>query len=126
VNVVDSSAWLEYFAGTPAAAPFASAIEDTRRLVVPVVTIAEVFKRVLQQRDETSAIRAAAVMQQGEVIPVDAALAVAAARFGVKHKLPLADSLIYATALLRDATLWTQDEHFKGLSGVKYFAKAKA
>ncbi len=126
MNVVDSSAWLEYFAGTPAAAAFAPAIEDTRRLVVPAVTIAEVFKRVLQQRDETSAIRAAAVMQQGEVIAVDATLAVAAARLGAKHKLPLADSLIYATALLRDATLWTQDEHFKGLPDVKYFAKAKS
>ncbi|MSU24648.1 MAG: type II toxin-antitoxin system VapC family toxin [Opitutus sp.] len=125
MNVVDSTAWLEYFTGTPTATPFVSAIEDTRRLVIPAVTIAEVFKRVLQQRDETSAIRAAAVMQQGEVIPVDAALAVAAARFGVKHHLPLADSLIYATALLRGATLWTQDEHFKGLPSVKYFAKPK-
>lgn len=123
MNVVDSSAWLEYFAGTPAAAPFAAAIEDTRRLVVPAATIAEVFKRVLQQRDETSAIRAAAVMQQGEVVSVDAALAVAAARLGLRHKLPLADSFIYATAQLRGATLWTQDEHFKGLPGVKYFVK---
>lgn len=126
MNVVDSSAWLEYFAGTSAASPFAPAIEDTRRLVVPVVTIAEVFKRVLQQRDETSALRAVALMQQGDVIPVDAALALTAARVGLKHKLPLADSLIYATALLRDATLWTQDEHFKGLDGVRYFKKAGA
>jgi toxin FitB len=125
VNVVDSSAWLEYFAGTPEAKPFADAIEDTRRLVVPVITIAEVFKRILQQRDETSALRAIAVMQQGEVIPLDATLALAAARLGLAHKLPLADSLIYATALLRNATLWTQDEHFRGLRGVKCFAKGK-
>jgi toxin FitB len=125
VNVVDSSAWLEYFAGTPAAATFAAPIEDTRHLVVPAVTLAEVFKRILQQRDETSALRAVALMQQGEVIAVDAALAVTAARLGAKHKLPLADSLIYATAALRGATLWTQDEHFKGLPGVRYFAKAK-
>jgi predicted nucleic acid-binding protein len=125
VNVVDSSAWLEYFAGTPAAATFAPPIEDTRRLVVPAVTIAEVFKRILQQRDETSAIRAVAVMQQGDVVLVDATLAVAAARLGAQHKLPLADSLIYATAQLRGATLWTQDAHFKGLPGVKYFPKPK-
>jgi predicted nucleic acid-binding protein len=123
--VVDSSAWLEYFAGTPAAATFAPPIEDTRRLVVPAVTIAEVFKRILQQRDETSAIRAVAVMQQGDVVLVDATLAVAAARLGAQHKLPLADSLIYATAQLRGATLWTQDAHFKGLPGVKYFPKPK-
>ena len=126
MNVVDSSAWLEYFAGTPEAKSFAVAIEDTRRLVVPAITIAEVFKRVLQQRDETSALRAVALMQHGEIVPVDAALALMAARLGLKHKLPLADSLIYATALLRDATLWTQDEHFKGLPSVKYFAKAKS
>jgi predicted nucleic acid-binding protein len=123
VNVVDSSAWLEYFAGTAAAASFAPAIEDSRHLVVPVITITEVFKRILQQRDETSALRAIAVMQQGEVVPVDAALALMAARVGHQHKLPLADSLIYATALQHDATLWTQDEHFKGLPGVKYFPK---
>ncbi|MBI5767288.1 MAG: type II toxin-antitoxin system VapC family toxin [Verrucomicrobia bacterium] len=125
MNVVDSSAWLEYFAGTAAARPFAPAIEDSRRLVVPVITITEVFKRILQQRDETSALRAVAVMQQGEVVPVDAALALMAARVGHQHKLPLADSLIYATALRRDATLWTQDEHFKGLPGVRYFPKEK-
>lgn len=125
MNVVDSSAWLEYCAGTPEAKPFADVIEDTRRLVVPTITIAEVFKRILQQRDETSALRAVAVMQQGEVIPLDATLALAAARLGLAHKLPLADSLIYATALLRNATLWTQDEHFRGLQGVKCFAKAK-
>lgn len=125
MNVVDSSAWLEYFAGTPAAAPFAGAIEDTRRLVVPAITVAEVFRRILQQRDETSALRAVAIMQQGEVIPLDAALALAAARLGLAHRLPLADSLIYATALLRSATLWTQDEHFRGLPGVKFFEKVK-
>ena len=125
MNVVDSSAWLEYFAGTPAAKPFAPAIEDTRRLVVPAITIAEVFKRVLQQRDETAALRAIAVMQQGEVVPLDAALALAAARLGLAHQLPLADAQIHATALVRGATLWTQDEHFRGLPGVRYFEKAK-
>ena len=126
MNVVDSSAWLEYFADTPAAAPFAAAIEDTRRLVVPSITLFEVFKRVLQQRNEGAALQAVAVMQQGEVIPLDAALAVTAARLGAQHRLPLADSLIYATARARNATLWTQDEHFQGLPGVKYFPKRKS
>ncbi len=125
MNVVDSSAWLEYFAGTPAAEPFAPALEDTRRLLVPAVTLYEVFKRVWQQRDETAALRAVALMRQGEVIPLDAALAVAAARLGAEHKLPLADALIYATTRLRDATLWTQDEHFDGLPAVKFYKKRK-
>ncbi len=108
------------------AAPFGPAIEEPARLVAPAITLYEVFKRVLQQRDETSALQAAALMQQGEVVPVDAALAVSAARLGAQHKLPMADSLIYATARLRDAALWTQDEHFNGLPGVKYFPKPKS
>ena len=125
MNVVDSSAWLEYFANAPAAEAFAPAIEDTRRLIVPVVTLYEVFKRVRQQRDETAALRAIAVMQQGEILPVDAGLAVAAARLGAEHKLPLADAPIYATARSRNATVWTQDERFEGLPGVKFFRKPK-
>ena len=124
--MVDSSAWLEYFGDTAAAVPFVPAIEDPNQLVVPAVTFYEVFKRILQQRDETSAFEAVALMQQGEVVPLDASLAVSAARIGARYKLPLADSLIYATARLRDATLWTQDEHFKGLPAVKYFPKPKS
>ena len=118
-NVVDSSAWLEYLADTPRAAHFAAAIEDTDHLIVPVITIYEVFKKVLRERGEGEALQVASLMQSGEVVELDLSLAIDAAH----HKLPLADSLIYATALHRGATLWTQDEHFKDLPGVRYFAK---
>ncbi|HNQ87166.1 MAG TPA: type II toxin-antitoxin system VapC family toxin [Verrucomicrobiota bacterium] len=123
MNVVDSSAWLEYFADSPAAVPFSPAIEDPHQLVVPVITLFEVFKRVLQQREEASALEAIAVMQQGNVIAVDSALAVSAARLSVLHRLPLADAIIYATARMYAAIVWTQDEHFRDLPGVRFFPK---
>ena len=120
MNVVDSSAWLEYFADGPNAAFFAAAIEQTKKLLVPALTIYEVFKRVLQQREEGDALRAVAVMQQGSVVDLDARLALSAARVSVETRMPMADSVVLATARLHDATLWTQDADFEGLPGVRY------
>jgi predicted nucleic acid-binding protein len=118
-NVVDSSAWLEYLGDTPRARTFAAAIEDTENLVVPAICIFEVFRKVRRERGESAALVVAAAMQAGLVEPVDLALVLQATRL----ELPLADSLIYATAERHEATLWTQDEHFKDLPGVKYFPK---
>jgi toxin FitB len=120
MNVVDSSAWVEYFANGPNAGFFARPIEESDELIVPSLTIYEVFKRVLQQRDEGSALRAVAVMQQGTVIDFDLRLALNAARVSIDTKLPLADSVVLATARLHDATLWTQDADFESLPGVRY------
>lgn len=124
-NVVDSSAWLAYLADEPGADRFADAIEDTRNLVVPVISVLEVFKVVLRERGEGDALQAAALMQQGRVVDLDTPLALAAAKLGVDHKLPLADSIVYAVAQLVSGVVWTQDDDFDGLSGVKYFAKRK-
>jgi predicted nucleic acid-binding protein len=118
-NVVDSSGWLEYLTGSSRADLFAAAIEDTANLYVPVISIYEVFKKVLRERGENDALQVASVMQAGHVVDLTAALAIEAAR----HPLPLADSIIYATAILRGAMLWTQDEHFQGLPQVQYFPK---
>ncbi len=123
MNVVDSSAWLEYFADGPNAGHFAAAIEDTAALVVPSITLLEVFKRISQQRDESTALQYVAVMQQGRVIALDAALAIRAASLGLRHQLPLADSIIYATAKQARAMVWTQDADFKGLDGVRYWPR---
>lgn len=122
MNVVDSSAWLSYFAGDKNAVAFAAAIESTEKLLVPSITITEVFTSVLRQRDEESALTAIAHMKQGTVIPLDAELAIEAATYGVLHKLPLADSIIFASAQKFNATIWTQDNDFAGLLKVKYFA----
>ena len=118
-NVVDSSGWLEYFEGSDRAALFAPAIENTARLIVPVISIYEVFKRVRIKRSQDDAEQAAELMQRALVVDVDLTLVLSAAANG----LPLADSLIYATALAHGATLWTQDSHFEGLPSVKYFPK---
>lgn len=120
MNVADSSAWLEYFANGPNAGFFSAAIEKTAELVVPSLTLYEVFKRVLQQRGEGAALQAVAVMQQGAVVDLDAPLALAAARLSSEHHLPMADSVILATARGLAATLWTQNADFKGMPGVEY------
>lgn len=123
MNVVDSSAWLSYFAGDKNSAAFATAVEALDLLLVPSITIAEVFKHVLRQRDEEAALAVIAHMKQARVISLDSQLAIDAANFGVVHKLPLADSIIFASARKFSATLWTQDSDFKGLPDVKFFAK---
>lgn len=125
MNVVDSSAWLEYFADGPNAGHFAAAIEDTPGLLVPSITLLEVFKRVGQQRDEPMALTCVAVMQQGRVVDFDSALALRAAVVGRRHGLPLADSIIYATAQSFGALVWTQDSDFEGLDGVNYWPSAR-
>ena len=125
MNVVDSSAWLEYFANGPNAARFANAVENTADLLVPSICIFEVFKRVLQQRDEHMALQAVALMHQGAVQILDSTLALTAARLSVTEKLPLADSIVLAVARENDAILWTQDADFAGKAGVKYFAKQR-
>lgn len=117
--VLDSSCWLEHFADTVRAPLFAQALASPGLLVVPVITIYEVTKKLARERGDEIASQALTLMQQGRVIGLDLPLALAATR----HALPLADSLIYATALAHQAELWTQDPHFEGLPGVRYFAK---
>ena len=121
MNVVDSSAWLSYFAGDANSARFAGAIENLEELRVPSITLTEVFKSIMRQRGEDAALQVVAHMQQGKVIALDSALAIDSAVIGLKYKLPLADSIIYATAQRFDAVVWTQDADFKALPGVKYF-----
>ncbi|MGB6223627.1 type II toxin-antitoxin system VapC family toxin [Haloferula sp.] len=121
-HVVDSSGWLEYFADTERAKHFEAPLTEPEHLIVPVITIYEVFKKVLRERGEDAALQVASQMQAGTVVDLNMSLALEAAR----HPLPLADSLIYATALRWNAELWTQDEHFKDLPGVNYFPKSSS
>ncbi|MCK5718574.1 MAG: type II toxin-antitoxin system VapC family toxin [Thiomargarita sp.] len=123
MNVIDSSAWLSYFSNDDNAKVFVKPIEATIELIVPSITLIEVFKCILRQRDENSALEAIACMEQGKVISLDSNLSIDAAYYGVSLKLPLADSIIYATAMKYNAILWTQDADFKLLTNVKYFPK---
>ena len=123
MNIVDSSGWLEYFAGGANAKRFAGPLKDAASLVVPVITIYEVFKVVLRQRGENEALQAVAAMQKGVVCDLTVPIALSASQISLQHNLPMADSIILATAQLHDATIWTQDVDFKGLPKVKYFPK---
>ncbi len=123
MNVVDSSGWLEYFADGANADFFANAIENIEDLIVPAISIYEVFKRVYQQRGEGDALQSVAMMAQGKVVELDTTLALSAAKISLDLKIPMADSIILATARSYEATLWTQDVDFKGLAGVKYREK---
>jgi toxin FitB len=123
MNVVDSSAWLEYLADGPNATVFARPIEATRSLVVPTLSLFEVFKRVSQERNEDEALRAVALMEQGRVVDLDRATALEAARLSIQHRIAMADAIMLATALRNQANLWTQDSDFKGIAGAKYYPK---
>jgi predicted nucleic acid-binding protein len=120
MNVVDSCGWLEYLADGPNAGFFAAAIENLAELIVPSLSVYEVVKRVLQQRNEGDALSVVATMQQGQVVNLDTTIALNAAKMSVELRLPMADSVILATARAHEATLWTQDADLKGLAGVEY------
>ena len=122
MNVVDSSGWLEYFAGTERAQFFAPVIELIGDLIVRSITLYAVFERVLQQRGEGDALQAIALMSQGQVVTLDAGIALSAAHLSADLKLPMADSILLATARAYSATLWTQDSDFQGMEGVRYLA----
>ena len=120
MNVVDSSGWLEYLADGANAAFFAPAIEQTTELLVPTLSIFEVFKSVLQQRDESQALQAIALMHRGHVVDLTAPLALDAARLSRSIGLPMADSIMLATARAHGASFWTQDADFKDLPDVRF------
>ena len=123
MNLVDSSAWLEYFSDGPNTKHFAQVVKSSDQLVVPSVTLYEVCKVVLRESDENNALQACAAMRKGHVITLDAKLAIAASKLSLLHRLPMADAVILATAREHGAILWTQDAHFKEIAGVRYYPK---
>jgi len=123
VNLVDSCGWLEYLAEGPNASFFAEPLEEIELLIVPSICILEVTKKVLRHRSRTEALEVATAMQQGKVVSLDASLALDSANLGLRHKLPLADAVILATARASNALIWTQDSDFEGLDGVNYIAR---
>jgi predicted nucleic acid-binding protein len=123
MNIVDSSGWLAYFADDANAKHFLTPLHDSSTLVVPTVTIYEVFKVILRESGENDALQAIIAMQKGTVADLTASLAIAASKMSLAHHLPMADSIILATAREFNATLWTQDSDFKNIRNVKYFPK---
>ena len=120
MNLVDTSGWIEYFFSSPNASFFAKPIEDTGNLIVPVICLYEVFKKVNLVADEAKALQIIGQMKQGRIVDLTEDIALRASLVSIRYKLPMADSLIYATAGARNALLWTQDEHFRRMPGVNY------
>jgi predicted nucleic acid-binding protein len=123
MNIVDSSGWLEYFSGGPHAEDFLPPLQEPSSLIVPTITIYEVFKVVLRETGENEAIHAIAAMQKGTVVELTASIAMNAASMSMQHKLPMADSIILATAMSHNCIIWTQDSDFENLQQVKFFPK---
>lgn len=123
MNLVDSSGWLEYLSDSKNADNFAEAIENTEELIVSTINIYEIYKKLLKQKDENIALQIVGLMHQAKVVDVTPAIAMQAAKLSVSKNIPMADSIIYTTALNYDAIVWTQDIDFKGLGSVKYFKK---
>ncbi len=123
MNLVDSSGWLEYFANGKNAKFFAPVIEDTKKLIVSTINLYEIFKKILKEKDENSALQAIALMQQAKVVEVNTSIAISAAKISYDKNIPMVDSLIYTTARFFNAIVWTQDSDFKDLDGVKFIKK---
>ena len=123
MNLVDSSGWLEYLADGKNADSFSTPLKDIDNLIVPTICVYEVFKVVLRERDENEALHTIALMIQGNIIDLTFNISIQAAKFSLENKIPMADSIIYITGQIYNATIWTQDDDFKNLTGVKYFPK---
>ncbi len=125
MNLVDSSGWLEFFADGPNAKFFETPLKNVDELVVPTISIYEVFKSVLRQRDESAGLQAVALMKQGQAVDLTTNIAIMAAKLSLEHNIPIADSIILSTGRLYQATVWSQDADFKGFNGVEYIKKRK-
>ena len=123
LTVVDSSGWIEFFTDGPQANDFAPAIEAPPQLIVPSLSLLEVFKWVLREHGESAAIQATALMQRGQVVELNTQLALEAAQLGLAHHLPMADSVILATARRHKARLLTLDSDFAELRDVVWIPK---
>lgn len=125
MNVLDSSVWLEIFAGTALGKKYIPLAENANSLVVPVISLYEVFRKVLRERNEHLALQVIAQMKRGLVVEFGLELALNAARLAQEYSLPMADSIIFATAQKYKATLWTMDSDFRGIPGVRFISKQK-
>lgn len=123
MNIVDSSGWLAYFTDEPHAERFEKLVTDPDSLITPTIILYEVFKVVLRESGENEALQTIAAMKKGKVVDLTVTIALAASKLSLEFELPMADSIILATAKQFDAVIWTLDSNFKNIKGVKYFPK---
>ena len=123
MNIIDSPGWLEYFSDGPNAHHFLEPLRNIGSLMVPVITIYEVFKVVLRESGENDALQAVGAMQKGKVVELNTHIAMNASKLSLQYNLPMADSIILATAQAHKCEIWTQDADFEKIEHVKYFPK---
>ena len=123
MNIVDTSLWIEYFAGTPLDESILNALYKNDELYVPTICLYEVRRKFLNDNDVAKAVTAIDIMKNGMVISINSEIALLASDISIQYKLPMADSIIYATSVLYNADIYTQDKHFQNLDRVRFFAK---
>jgi predicted nucleic acid-binding protein len=123
MNLVDSSGWLEYITNGNQARIFTPIIQNYDELIVSVINKYEVYKKLCLEFNPKKASNTMGVLYYGRLVEVTEEIALTAAELSIEYHIPMADSLLLATAKTMDATFWTLDAHFKNIPGVKYFEK---
>jgi predicted nucleic acid-binding protein len=126
VDLIDSCGWLEYFTDGPNVDFFSAPILAQSKIIVPTIVIYELWKKIVREQGEEIAIEITAQLKRFDIVPLDESLSISAAKISLEHKLPMADSIIYATAQKHKAVLWTQDADFKDFTDVKYIEKTRS
>ena len=121
--IVDSSGWIEYFIDGPLAAVYAKHLKDLTRVITPTIVVYEVYKKIKRERSEEDALSAISVMNRTVVVPLTESIALLAADLSLKHSLPMADAMVFATAVEKQCTLISSDGHFEKLEGVTLIDK---
>ena len=119
---MDSSGWLEFFTDGPLAAEYATFLKDTTKIITPTIVLYEVYKKIRRERTEEEALLAVSLMNRTTVVALDESIALSAADLSLKHSLPMADAIVYATAIEKDSSVVTSDSHFRGLERVVLLA----
>jgi predicted nucleic acid-binding protein len=123
MTIIDTSGWLEYFTGGPNSDFFSTAIKKDPNIIIPTIILYELWKKISREKGEDKAIELVAQLKRYEIVPLDESLSISAAKISNEYKIPMADSIIYATLMKYNATLWTQDSDFKDFENVKYIEK---
>jgi predicted nucleic acid-binding protein len=116
--LIDSSGWIEFFSEGPRVLKYSSYLKDLSNIVTPTIVVYEVYKKIKKDRTEEEALLAVSLMKKTSLIPLEESIALLAADLSLKYTLPMADAMVYATALEKNAELITSDAHFKDLEKV--------
>ena len=118
MNLIDSSGWIEFFSEGPRVSEYANYLKDLSQIVTPTIVLYEVYKKIKKDRTEEEALLAVSFMKKTQIIPLEESIALLAADLSLKFSFPMADAMVYATAVEKNAELITSDAHFKDLEKV--------